>query len=445
MAAKGKKYRWPGEKVARHTKPAKGQKTEKPAKPRKAKGGDFAAQLERRTTPESKRRLIQKVAGQRTTLGSCEQFLKRHKLRDPDLDDPAYFTRPQTLGQAQIEAGRLGSLRYGREEQALSQQADQVARQGRQIPQWFDQYRQNIGQAQAQAAAMAQPAIAQAQQTAQSVSQPVLAPNAGTSGAAQASPDVAERDRLAAASRGALAQSFASMLQANQASTSSYFAGRQGVARAAQIGAQGEQAMRARQLGQEKTRLAGERGDYEASKLAEARGAERQYGLERSAFGLDVQEAQSKKDLAEQAARDKKAEARRKRDASQHEANKKARADANKINPYGYSNKDWASFTPEKRRRIMKEVAAEGRAPKGGGGSSGGGGGGDGGMTGTQIREARRGGGRTRRSTGCTPFAACGTATPVSQRDPAATGSTRAPCSSSRASRRSSASAARRS
>lgn len=359
----GKKYDWGDKKGAVHTRPKKGMPKAKDPKP---KGGGFAQQLKRRTTQESKNRLIQKTAGRRTSLESRNQFLKKYKLRDPDLDDPGYFTRPQTLGQAQIEADRATSLRYGGEEQELRNEAELVNRQGRQIPAWFDQYRQQISGAQQASAAMAQPVIQQAQQVAQASGQSSTPP--GTI----VNPDVAQRDAQAAASRQALGQSFATLLSGQQQANNQYFAGRNVVAGAAQLGLQGENNMRARQAQQAKTRLAGEKGDYRATQLAQMRDKERQYGLERSAFGLKAESEKNDVAIANQKAASDRAKDRRKRQADR----RKYREDKRK---FGVTRAD--KLAKERRDREQKE---KDRAAKGGSSGSGGGG-----FTPLQRREAR--------------------------------------------------------
>lgn len=322
---------------------------------KKKKG--FAQQLERRTTPESKRRLTQRYASQRSSPASRERFLKKYNVQDPDLDDPGYFQRPQTLQQAQVEASRLGQLRYGPEE-------SQVAQQQINVQPWFQNYRNQVAATSANLQAQAAPVIAQAQQQAQQTGQ-VSQTGAMTPGGAPS-----EDATLAAASRQALGQAFATMLQGQLGAEQSYLGQLQGpVAGAAELGKNYE-------LGTQRRLIARERGDYEAGELGRMRGEERQYGLERQAFGLDVAEAESKaaneaRDDASARAKDRRARraARDERKATRQAGRadtRKERADF--IAKHGLPPEDVADgITPQERQAMQDYKKPAGGKKEGGG------------------------------------------------------------------------------
>lgn len=248
------------------------------------------------------------------------------------LDDPSYFAGPMTLRTALAEAERAGQLQYGTAQSQLGVQQAQV-------PAWFDQYRQQL-QTPAQVGQTYQPLVAQQQQVAQQTGQTL-----GLTG------EAGEQDKLAAAARAALANSAAGVLQANQAADTTYFQGRAPVAQAAQIGLQSQLAAQGQQL-------ARERGAYQDQYLTDARSRERAYGIdlqhqanENKAFGLDVAKLQA--DIQGDAASRKQ---------KSRENRQKARQKGAEVNKYGYSNEQWARFSPSHRQRIMRQQDQAGAA-----------------------------------------------------------------------------------
>jgi hypothetical protein len=246
---------------------------------------------------------------------------KKGKAKGPSaavqalLNDPAAFTAPQTYGQAIAEGGRVADLTYG-------PQIAQVQLQQRQAPAWFDQYRASL-----QTPQQVQTAYAPA----------IQAVNANAAETAQATPGIdpnseaGKTDALAAKAREALVHLGASTLTAQQNATSDYYQGRQGVANAAQIGAN-------TQLSSQLGSLRGQRGAAVAQYVGQARQQERGYGLsqqhqrvENAAFGVKQQSAQTSVDLQK---------ARLRSSNRQQRANR--RATANKPITSG----PFAGFTP---------------------------------------------------------------------------------------------------
>lgn len=249
------------------------------------------------------------------------------------LDDPGYFTNPQTLRTAIQEAQRAGGIQYG------AQQA-QIGLQQAQVPEWFNQYRAEL-QSPAQVAQTYQPMIAQQQAVAQETAKPTVGLDPGS--------EAGRTDAAAAKAREALVNLGASTLQAQQGADTTYFQGRAPVATAAQIGLQ-------TQLGSQARQVAGERGQFEQQYLTDARTRERAYGLdtqhqmnENAAFNLDVVQEQNKVKNAKTNAKSKV-----------QVEKQKAKAKGKDVNQYGYTNEQWGRFSPSHRQRIMRDQKTSG-------------------------------------------------------------------------------------
>lgn len=206
---------------------------------------------------------------------------KKGKGKAPGKPKPPNYGAPLPYSQIVGNANAAAQQRYG------PVQAQQ-ALQGREIPAWFSAYRDSLTGGQAQAQASYQPAINQqnalAQQTGQSL---------GLQGPA------GETDQLAAAGREALAHLGLAQLQNALSQTTNYYAGRQGVANAAQIGAN-------TQLASARQQTARDKGAYRQTQIEQGVQTERNYGIsqqhqtaENAAFGVNVYKA---KTAAQQAA-----------------------------------------------------------------------------------------------------------------------------------------------
>lgn len=240
------------------------------------------------------------------------------------LADPTYFSQPMTLGDVLREAGRADELRYGGVQ-------GQLGLQQQQIPAWFQDYKNTILTPQ-QVQQQYQPAIQKQEAVAQETAKPL-----GLEGQA------GEQDQLAAKAREALANLGTSVLTNAQQADTTYFQNRQGVAQAAQLGAQTQNAQQIQDL-------ARERGAFRDQYVTDARDRERKYGLdvqhqtnENKAFGLDVQKARADVRTDRQKIR---ADAREKR--------RERKQEGQEVNKYGYTNEQWARFSPSHRQRIMR-------------------------------------------------------------------------------------------
>lgn len=245
------------------------------------------------------------------------------------LADPTYFSQPMTLGDVLREAGRADELRYGGVQ-------GQLGLQQQQIPAWFQDYKNTILTPQ-QVQQQYQPAIQKQEAVAQETAKPL-----GLEGQA------GEQDQLAAKAREALANLGTSVLTNAQQADTTYFQNRQGVAQAAQLGAQTQNAQQIQDL-------ARERGAFRDQYVTDARDRERAYGLdvrhqrnEDAAFGLDVQKARADVRTDRQKIR---ADAREKR--------RERKQEGQEVNKYGYTNEQWARFSPSHRQRIMRAQETE--------------------------------------------------------------------------------------
>jgi hypothetical protein len=288
---------------------------------------------------------------------SLKQHRKNVRARQ---NDPARFTAPRGALDVQRDADASANLRYGGAERALTTQSQQV-------PAWFDMHRAQVagiaqGVQQGYQKAV-QEVGAQQQQTAQSDT------NARNSLASTMQQDAASRggsidpslfaqDVNAANVRNTNQAAFANLLSSQGAATGGYFGGLQAASGAAQLG-------QMTLIGQEQQGLAADKSLYKSQYVTDARGDERQYGLEQSAFGLDVAKAEAdtstdraklradrKKRRASQRDRDEDQGLQRKRFRSERE--KDAYQRKNKLGPYKpAASKD--GLTPVQRRAAKEK------------------------------------------------------------------------------------------
>lgn len=277
-----------------------------------------------RLTPEQRKKLKR-----RTTASSKKRLRDRFRENDRPQNGSAGGGNPSPAkppGPLQQRADQITDLRYAPVESSLNQR-------GLAIPSWFENYRTQIGQQQQASQQYAAPIVQQAQTNAQQAGQvaPGVDPNTPAGQDAQ----------LAAAARAALGNAFVSTLQGFGQVQNQYMEGRKTVASTAEVGEQS-------QLARDRTDTAREKGLYRATTLGELKDKRHTQRLENAAFGLDTYEAET--DRANTA-------------ADNDRADKQDRQKNRTPNQWGYSTKEWNGFTPEKRRRIMKQVKAEQRAP----------------------------------------------------------------------------------
>jgi hypothetical protein len=276
---------------------------------------------------------------------------RKAKGRQKDLDAAV---APRGMSDILRDANSDASLRYGGQERALGLQQAQV-------PAWFAAYRGQVAGIQQGVNAGYQKAVdetraaATAQQT-----------QAGTD--AQTAQDAAQKD---AASRGATVDSsvtqnavaganvnagaqndLAGLLAAQQTATGGYYGGLRAAGAAAELGA-------SQRIAADRTALAGDRGLYQSQYVSDARDKEHTKRLELKAYGLDVAKAQA--DVADDVADNREAARKRRADA---------RAKGKEVNKFGYTAKEWSSFSPAKRQSIQKKLGPSGTGvtPKDAGG-----------------------------------------------------------------------------
>lgn len=275
--------------------------------------------------------------------------------------DPSYFSGPMSLADVLREGARADELRYGGVQ-------SQLGLQQQQIPAWFQDYKDTLLTPQ-QVQAQYQPTIQQSEAVAQETAKPL-----GLEGPA------GEQDQLAAKAREALVNLGTAQLQNAQQADTTYFQGRQGVAQAAQIGAQTQNT-------QALTDLAGQRGAFRDQYVSDARDRERKYGLdlrhqaaEDKAFDLDVAEAagvnpltgkklppKDKKDVITSGpfAGYTKGEVRRMDPAKKDRLRKRASQGKPGEPKYGVDADKWAKMTPEQRKAAKDAWEAGGKSGAG--------------------------------------------------------------------------------
>lgn len=261
---------------------------------------------------------------------------------------PGYFQEGLTGRQGLDLANRMADLRYG-------EPLRQVRQDQANVEPWFDRYRQQVQQAGQTFTGQMTPVIQQAQQTAQAAGQNTLPQ--GVDPTSEQGTDAA----LAAASRKALGDAFASLLTAQTGAQQGYFASQAGpVSGSAELGLKS-------QLAGERRGLRRERDAYKASEVGNIRENERRYGLEQAAFGLDQAEAVA--DVQDKARDDRRARKQEKRER---------REKGREVNKYGYPEAQWKRFSTSHRQRIIDKF--DGKSSEGGGGD----------FTPLQVRETKK-------------------------------------------------------
>jgi hypothetical protein len=259
------------------------------------------------------------------------------------LNDPARFTAPRGGLDVKRDAETSAGLRYGEAERGLSTQAQQV-------PAWFAAYRAQvaginqgiqqgyqkaIGDVQAQAQAGAQADTTARNSLAQSMQK-----DAASRGAT-VDPALLQGDANAANVRNTNQAAFANLLSSQGQAQNSYFGGLQAAGSAAELGQR-------QRVSQEQQGLATDKGLYKSQYVTDARDMERKYGLERSAFGLDVAQEQNK--VATARAQRKATSRNQKR-----QIKATARQNAETVNKYGYTNKAWHGLSTGRRQSIIRK------------------------------------------------------------------------------------------
>jgi hypothetical protein len=304
-----------------------------------------------------------KKKGKLRGAGKAHKPRSGHPRPNPRLDDPAAFTQPRTLRSVLGDANTAANLRYGGQERALGLQQQQV-------PAWFAAYRaqaQGINQGIQQGYQKAIGDVtAQAQQTAASdtTARNTLASTMNKDAASRGAtvdPSLLAGDVNAANVRNTNQSAFANLLGAQGQAQNSYFGGLQTAGSAAELGQKSR-------IGQEQAGVATDKGLYKSQYVTDAKDTERKYGLERSAFGLDVAKANA--DAQQGAAKIKTDRAKSRQAAKDKQAQRKAtsRSERNSVitsGPFaGLTHGQVRQLSPQdKQKRI--DAAAK---PKGKGG-----------------------------------------------------------------------------
>lgn len=268
--------------------------------------------------------------------------------RRAKLNDPARFTQPRGALDVQRDADVSANLRYGGSERALATQA-------RQVPAWFQSYRDQVAGLQTgiktgydqaiKDVGTRQASINTADDTSRAALLAAAQKDAASRGAT-VDPSLFTNDVNAQNVRGQNAADFAGLLSSQGQATNTYLGGLQVAGSAAELGQK-------TRVSDEQKGVATDKGLYKSQYVSEARGDERKNLLEAKAFGLDTYKAhQAPKDEAAQ----RKATSRNQK----RQIKATAKQNASTVNKYGYSNKEWQSFTPAKRQAIMKKLGPKG-------------------------------------------------------------------------------------
>jgi hypothetical protein len=217
------------------------------------------------------------------------------KRREAAQNDPARVTAPLTPRTLNRELESSTRLRFGPEEQALDSQFRANAERQRLIPGWFQNYLDSIKQA--EASRIQQHAQAQAEITARSGQ-----PDQFASGS--------QAGQQAQAARGASTANFQNLMTTQNLARGTYYSQLGVAGQGAQVQALQQNAGLARGLERERQDLGRQKGDYKVQLKGQLRDKERQYGLERAAFGLKEYDARSDAAAKRSAARVNKAKER---------------------------------------------------------------------------------------------------------------------------------------
>lgn len=226
-------------------------------------------------------------------------------------------------------------LRYGGEERALEQELAQSAVNQQNNTTWFQQYQDQLEKSRIAQASFYQGQVAGAGQM------------AAQTGPANTNPEGQQLtgDSAAAGSvRQAIQEGFAEALRQQGITFNAAKEDQKGVASASQLTARQAEQRRADQVRSEQRELKQDKGAFKTQYRTQLMDDEHRRRLETAAFGLDQYQAE------QSAANDRAA-----RRAARRGARQDARAEGDKVNEYGYSNRDWGAMTPQQRQAIIKD------------------------------------------------------------------------------------------
>lgn len=258
---------------------------------------------------------------------------RKQKVRKPAPRKPA------PVDPLVTQANQMTALRYGQPEAQLATRQSQVAP-------WFQQYQAQIGAQQQATAAQNQPLINQAYTAAQNSGTPTLKDQG-----VDPNSDASKNDMLAAAAREALGNAAAGQLAAIQANANAYFGKQQSV-----VAPMYQQSV-STDIGNQQQQLAAEKGQYRDTTIGDLRDTAQKNMLEQALFNVNTADK-----AADNARADKQVRSSNRNQRLNRRASQKSREGA--VNTYGYTAKEWASFSPAKRQQEMAKVKAQNRAPK---------------------------------------------------------------------------------
>lgn len=287
-------------------------------------------------------------------------------------DDPNQLVRPLTPYLLDKETDAALRIKYGGQERELQGQIGASAAQQARIGSWYDDYKKAIAQSEqrvAQANTEALTALqtntqrstdADAQNRAQIAQQ--QAQSAATRGATT-DPAAELRAAQAAAARRQTSDSQMALQTAQGTNARNSLIDAERIASMAKVGAHEQESARERQVRAALAALEGEKGDYALQYRAQARGNERQFGLQNEALGINKDKAARDNALAASLISDRTAD--NKRQAAKDKRDAKNKALALRIQQNKASSQDkiaWAKLSETTRHNLASEATAAQRA-----------------------------------------------------------------------------------
>lgn len=169
---------------------------------------------------------------------------------------------------------------------------------GAEIPTWYQNYQNTLGQLQGQSGAVYDQASQQMGQASQQAAQQDTAARGQLADKLQkdaalrggrVDPGVYQSSLGAQNARANLLTQMQGTMQGQKANQQGFMSNQRAIAGQAQREAMDREMMRYREIESDQRKLARDRGDYKSQLLGELREAERKYGLEKGALGIDKQ------------------------------------------------------------------------------------------------------------------------------------------------------------
>lgn len=243
--------------------------------------------------------------------------------------------------QVHKEATAATEQQYRPTERAISAERRASEKRTKDIGGWWNEYLKEVGASQTQTDAANAAAAAQGQayiassSAADNANTSALDSQASASAAARGqtqSPAASERGAAAQAQRNYLSSALGGAAAARGANESAYFGKQRGIGKGQKATSQTAQAKTTQKIEKDRTELSKQRGQYATTKLGELQEKNRNYLIQKKAYGLDKNKYLTEKEEGKAAARTAASEAQLTREENRRKEN-------NELHQHGVENR----------------------------------------------------------------------------------------------------------